>query len=171
MINCPECQNQELEGTLFCSRYGVALKIEDDKAGASTVPFAIESENGVSPPLMGKTTVPVEIPTAIRFIIPQSGRQIVLPLRDVIHIGRGDRTRDIKPELDLAEDDEINACISRRHAVIQATSQGVAIMDVGSTNGTFVNNFRIQPKLPYALSAGDELKLGNLVVHIFFEGE
>ena len=43
-------------------------------------------------------------------------------------------------------------------------------MDLNSVNGTWVNNYRLSPRLPYALRSGDELKLGELVIHVFYEG-
>lgn len=50
--------------------------------------------------------------------------------------------------------------ISRRHAQIETDAAGCRITDVGSTNGTFVNGYRLPPETPFALKAGDVLGIG-----------
>jgi pSer/pThr/pTyr-binding forkhead associated (FHA) protein len=51
--------------------------------------------------------------------------------------------------------------VSRRHAVISLTDGSASIEDLGSMNGTFVNDARIEG--PTVLSAGDTIRLGNTV--------
>jgi FHA domain len=62
----------------------------------------------------------------------------------------------------LSHDDEV----SRRHAALRSTSSGVEVEDLGSANGTFVNDQRIQE--PTRLSSGDTVRLGrtNLQVEV-----
>jgi predicted component of type VI protein secretion system len=55
--------------------------------------------------------------------------------------------------------------ISRRHARLIAQSGGYTVEDLGSTNGTFVNNERIRTITP--LRPGDALRLGELVTLIY----
>src|SRR4051794_6420025 len=51
--------------------------------------------------------------------------------------------------------------VSRHHAAIRDQGGSLAIEDLGSTNGTFVNGARITAVT--ALKAGDEVRLGNTV--------
>jgi pSer/pThr/pTyr-binding forkhead associated (FHA) protein len=51
--------------------------------------------------------------------------------------------------------------VSRRHAVIRLVDGGLAIEDLGSTNGTFVNERRISGIVE--LAAGDKVRFGNTV--------
>ncbi len=51
--------------------------------------------------------------------------------------------------------------VSRRHAVVRQVDAGLAIEDLGSTNGTFVNGLRIEGIVE--LSAGDQVRFGNTV--------
>jgi predicted component of type VI protein secretion system len=51
--------------------------------------------------------------------------------------------------------------VSRRHATIRDQGGSLAIEDLGSTNGTFVNGSRIAAVT--VLSDGDEVRLGNTV--------
>jgi predicted component of type VI protein secretion system len=51
--------------------------------------------------------------------------------------------------------------VSRRHAAIRDQGGSLAIEDLGSTNGTYVNGTRIAAVT--VLNAGDEVRLGNTV--------
>jgi predicted component of type VI protein secretion system len=46
--------------------------------------------------------------------------------------------------------------ISRRHALVKPTPDGLSVEDLGSSNGTFINNKRVQHGF---LNPGDELRL------------
>ncbi len=81
-------------------------------------------------------------------LVDAHGRDFSL-VGDSLDIGR-------LPECAVAVDD---ANISRRHAQLVAHGDGYTIMDSGSTNGTYVNGFRIQS--PTALRDGDRIKVGN----------
>src|SRR4051812_1050029 len=49
--------------------------------------------------------------------------------------------------------------VSRRHAALRITASGAAVEDFGSTNGTFVNEQRVDGTR--ALSDGDVVRFGN----------
>ena len=52
--------------------------------------------------------------------------------------------------------------VSLHHARFYPTPGGVVVEDVGSTNGTFVNDARIAAVTP--VSSGDLIRCGNLVL-------
>src|SRR5918998_2742061 len=54
--------------------------------------------------------------------------------------------------------------VSRRHAAVREHGGGVAIEDLGSTNGTFVNGEKVEGVQP--LSDGDEVRIGNTVFRV-----
>ena len=53
-----------------------------------------------------------------------------------------------------------NKHVSRRHALIVKNDEGTSIMDLGSTNGTFVNGLRFSGD--QALMIGDVIKIGDV---------
>lgn len=77
---------------------------------------------------------------------PAAGRSV--QIEDQLVIGREGA------DLTIADDAEL----SRRHAVLRATAAGVVIEDLGSLNGTFVNDERISTAT--ALSPGDAVRVG-----------
>src|SRR5207247_1750383 len=50
--------------------------------------------------------------------------------------------------------------VSRRHAQITREGMHFVVADLGSTNGTFVNDRRIRS--PVALNAGDKVRFGSI---------
>lgn len=84
---------------------------------------------------------------------PQAGRQ--LPLDSVVDVGR-------EPSLPLHLDEDTQ--VSRRHARI-ALQGGVAVVeDLGSTNGTYVNDQPISS--PRSLNPGDKVRIGLTVLEL-----
>jgi pSer/pThr/pTyr-binding forkhead associated (FHA) protein len=54
--------------------------------------------------------------------------------------------------------------VSRRHAVVLETPAGPAIEDLGSTNGTFLNDRRVEGA--ELLHAGDIIRFGRTIWHV-----
>ena len=51
--------------------------------------------------------------------------------------------------------------VSRRHAAFRQVGTGLAVEDLGSTNGTFLNGSRVTER--GVLASGDRLRFGNTV--------
>lgn len=54
-----------------------------------------------------------------------------------------------------------DAKASSRHAEIRPTGQGYSIVDLGSTNGTFVNEQQLAPNVPQVLNPNDIIRIGD----------
>ncbi|WP_414548950.1 FHA domain-containing protein [Anabaena sp. CCY 0017] len=97
----------------------------------------------------------------------QSDREIELPQSlSVIHIGKpNDR---IPPDVDVSgfSNSEI---VSRIHADIRVEGDFHYVEDVGSSNGTYINNSPLLPGNRHRLRPGDRISLGkgDLVTFIF----
>lgn len=52
---------------------------------------------------------------------------------------------------------------SSHHAEVRPDGQGYSIVDLGSTNGTFVNEERLPHQTPRLLVSGDRVRIGNTV--------
>jgi hypothetical protein len=81
-----------------------------------------------------------------------------------MRIGRRSVTRDLEPEIDLAEP-PTDPGISRLHAVLIAASDGTwAVLDPGSANGTLLNGREIATGDLITLHDGDRINLGAWTV-------
>lgn len=52
--------------------------------------------------------------------------------------------------------------VSRKHARIQRDEQGFSLVDLGSTNGSWVGVTRLEPHVPRLLQFGDQLRFGRI---------
>jgi hypothetical protein len=59
--------------------------------------------------------------------------------------------------------------VSKRHAMIRRTENQYEIIDLKSTNGTFLNNKCISPNTPYSLTSGSRICLGVLTLYAVFK--
>lgn len=60
--------------------------------------------------------------------------------------------------------------VSGVHCKVEKQETDWTIVDEGSTNGTFLNNQRIQKKVPYRIVHGDHVRLGKTEFEVCIEG-
>jgi FHA domain len=56
-----------------------------------------------------------------------------------------------------------NLLVSSHHAEIRPGVSGYSLTDLGSTNGTFVNEQLLAPRLPRLLQGGDRIRIGDML--------
>lgn len=94
----------------------------------------------------------------------------IFPLREGENlVGRRDLNTQLSPEIDLEEYD-VDARISRRHAMIQFVNGRVRIRDLGSLNGTFLGaDNRLDQTQIYELKDKSEILVGKILMRIHLE--
>jgi hypothetical protein len=85
-------------------------------------------------------------------------------------VGRSDQYT--APDIDLAEFGAAGLGVSRNHMSITYDSRSatLAVTDMNTVNGTFINGVKLLPQEVRVLRHGDELRLGQLVMtaHFYF---
>ncbi|MEI6045671.1 MAG: FHA domain-containing protein [Chloroflexota bacterium] len=76
------------------------------------------------------------------------------PQRPVLRVGRHSSN-------DVVLSD---ASVSRHHSEIEVRSNGLMVQDLGSSNGTFVNNQRLDPKQQVFVKPSEQLRIGNVML-------
>ncbi len=168
-MKCESCGAEQLAGALYCAECGASLMVPQDEPDGTEHPFTNVPRTSMSPELVGQQVETNTEAESIRLVIPSSGRQITISLNEQIRVGRADPTVSLYPEVDLTADGGAEFGVSRLHATISRSEEGVVIVDMSSTNGTILNNYTLPAELPYPLKNGDELRLGNLLIHVFLE--
>ncbi|HJZ82971.1 MAG TPA: protein kinase [Pyrinomonadaceae bacterium] len=80
-------------------------------------------------------------------------------------VGRTDPLSNIFPEVDLSRFDP-QTKVSRRHARIWREGEAYKVEDLGSVNGTVINDIiRLEPRQPRQLDSGDRIKMGETTLH------
>ena len=86
-------------------------------------------------------------------------------LQDSNLVGRTDPLSNIFPEVDLSRFDP-QTKVSRRHARIWRDGESFLVEDLGSVNGTVINDIiRLEPRQPTRLDSGDRIRLGETTLH------
>lgn len=83
-------------------------------------------------------------------------------------IGRTDAKSDIHPDVDLEKYGGYTAGVSRRHAVIYQHQNRLMLRDLGSANGTILNEYKLEEGKGYRLRHGDTISVGKMRLQLFF---
>ena len=77
-------------------------------------------------------------------------------------VGRADRQLGFTPDIDLSELDT-QRTLSRRHATIVSRDGDYYVREeIGTRNGTFVNDTRVQTGVDVKIASGDRVRFGMI---------
>lgn len=83
-------------------------------------------------------------------------------------LGRTDSHSEYRPDVDLSPFGAQRMGISRRHVLLKRVDNAVYLIDLGSRNGTMINNQRLEANITYMLHSSDEIVLGTLRLRVSF---
>jgi pSer/pThr/pTyr-binding forkhead associated (FHA) protein len=152
---CNQCGHRNPPGSNFCSSCGAVMDSMDNR----TVTLSKVDPLQDAPGPQDDVTIVLdelgdEFATLVVRSAPQAGERF--ELRDVLtRLGR-------HPNSEISLDD---ITVSRRHAEITRVGRSYVVRDVGSLNGTYLNQERIDEA---PLHHGDELQVGKFRL-VFFD--
>jgi hypothetical protein len=160
---CPRCGATCLDEDPFCEACGRELGVADDPA---------DPDDAVADPSASPSSWEVEVtadreffdrhrPAGVEFP-DQPPRQVFTLIADTVQVGRTSVSRGIAPHVDLSGP-PTDPGISHLHALLLRQDDGTyALCDLGSTNGTLVNDdpAPIASHALVFLEDGDEVHLG-----------
>lgn len=112
---------------------------------------------------------PAEKATRHRLVDVATGTAFFFSNGDETTIGRADPVTGILPDIDLTPVDT-NRSVSRRHAKIIRTGGDYHVLEeIGTVNGTYVNDQRIPTGVPVTLHNGDLVKIGLISMKAVFD--
>jgi hypothetical protein len=98
-----------------------------------------------------------------------SGQAFNLPVSEVVTVGRMCQITDsMQPNVNLEPYQAFEKGVSRMHMKIIRKSILIYAVDLGSSNGTYLNGAKLTPHRERLLRSGDELQLGNLKLKVRF---
>ncbi len=176
---CPNCGHRNRPGTLICDNCGTSL-ISGTKAAIGTrdLVSATEAAATTSEPLLDAAQLnAVESAGGSAFsddmvlrIEIEGGAtpMLVYPKQEII-LGRRDPNTGTLPDVDMTAYSGYRMGVSRTHASIRLQDKLLNLSDRGSSNGTFLNGTRLVAHRPYPIKDGDEIRLGQMVLKIYFQ--
>jgi hypothetical protein len=163
---CPVCKKKNELEAMVCGHCGAALQDPFADPGAHTRTTDMLA-------LVPKNMREFSIDEAV---VPDSG--IAVYLEGLINpayidskgefvIGRkqGETSEEL---LDLAPWGGYHLGLSRRHAIIRRAGDEYEILDLGSVNGTWLNDERLVPNKSYPLASGSHLRLGSMRLFVLY---
>lgn len=146
MITCPECKSNEVEGVLFCSKCGTSL-------------IGVVSLGDRAKLTGSMQRLSIEIIDLNQQITLQGKRKYVL--------GRA-----VESEQSYRLDANLNPYggyengVSRQHVVIKVMKGRVFVVDLNSSNRTFIDGEELLPGNEYELQPDSVLRLGKLRMRV-----
>ena len=163
MIICSNCQHKNVAGAMFCAECGAQLDGVETLVTQAITDEEIADERKKSPRIDPAST-PAN--SWISLHLMDSGKILPLASRNEFTLGRLSEGQPIMPDIDLTPYQAYASGVSRLHAVVKRDSERVLVMDLGSSNGTYVNGRRINPHVEESLNHGDILALGKLKIQV-----
>lgn len=102
----------------------------------------------------------------VSFYMPGRSDPVIVNGMKTITIGRRDPKRQINPTIDLTEDHGAKLGVSRMHAELNFVNGQYYVKDTGSSNGTWVNDTKLQPYQPHPVNSGDQVRIGQIAIMI-----
>ena len=168
MIICPNCQHKEMSGAIHCSQCGAQLidmTVATHKIHTAEARLVARREVGkaVPPP------TPDHLQSWISLNMIESGQILPLADRTEFSLGRSAEGQPIVPDVDLSPYEAYANGVSRLHAVLKLIQDRIMIMDLGSSNGTYLNGNRLAPYVETPVAHGDVIYLGKLKIQLLIE--
>jgi type VI secretion system FHA domain protein len=69
----------------------------------------------------------------------------------------------------VIQDPDPTPTLSRRHCVLEARGERFTVTDLGSTNGTLLNEKQVPPNVPTPVTPGDRIRLGRYILRVALE--
>jgi hypothetical protein len=162
-ITCPKCHKMNPGGEIYCYSCGTLLV---QPGGTRQIGSLEAEENDI------QRDMAFEQDMLLYLRVFGSSKAIrVRPRKDEMVIGRSSPDSVMLPDIDFAPFDAESKGVSRMHAGLRRQGDTLVLTDLGSLNYTFINGQRVHPHEVRVLRNGDELRIGQLKMRVYFRNE
>ncbi|HSJ87076.1 MAG TPA: FHA domain-containing protein [Anaerolineales bacterium] len=166
---CPVCKTRNEPEAIVCGKCGAAL---DDPSIDSRLKTKTTDMQALTPEMIQdwslKEAVALEVPeSGIAFYVEGRSNSAYIDSKGEFILGRKSETTS-ETLVDLAPFGGYSLGLSRRHVVVRWKGHGYEVMDLGSVNGTWLNEERLVPHQSYPLPSGSHLRLGRMRILVLY---
>ncbi|MHB8629999.1 MAG: FHA domain-containing protein [Aggregatilineales bacterium] len=167
---CLQCGHTNPHGALYCEECFALLldthpvpsrTVSFDATAPGTPPSAQNSEMADRFAHIGKLN-----PHTIAIYVSSRSEPLIVVVVQQAILGRLE-LHDAQVRVDLSQYGAIDKGVSRQHAVLKRVNNRLVVEDMGSSNGTWLNDTPLQPYQPAPITSGARLRLGQLEVEIY----
>jgi hypothetical protein len=158
-----------MSGAMFCSECGANIATQDTM---STQNIDTGEMNQAA---VNASKAPPRQPSVARLDtwgtlhLMDTGQMLPLSDRNEFTLGRISEGQPIMPDIDLSPYQAYASGVSRLHAVLKRDSGRILVMDLGSSNGTYINAKRLNPNMEQPVQHGDIISLGKLKIQMLLK--
>jgi len=168
MSRCVQCGYNNYLDAIVCAHCYAVLRSRDSNPFNTTFPVVnLNVSREITRPQRGNLNLDKLDKRTIVLQIENFPEPILLRVIQTAFLGRASENFKVHPLLDLTPFGAVEAGISRVHAAIYRTASGMAIEDRASSNGTWLNGMRLEPRRFYTLASGDHLFFSKLSVEVY----
>ncbi len=165
-IFCPLCQRKNKGDATKCAYCGIKFVAHEPEA------YTTQRISKVHSDIIEKDSrcaqyLPNLPEGGMALFVMNEDEPIIIEDASQIVLGRHAKNSAV-PLVDFTEYEGAKLGVSRQHAQIISTSEGYTIIDLSSTNGTWLNQQRLTPGKPLPLQSNDYIQLGQLKLQACF---
>jgi hypothetical protein len=167
MPACPFCGHDNAFSELTCAQCRTPLtdlRIDESRITQHYPLLLADGTHSPKPPAAGRSDAGF-----MALYIDTASTALRVKLANQVILGRYSPGITVRLGVDLEAHGALERGVSRVHAVIRRTTQGLEIEDLASKNGTWLNDEKLTPFLPKPLRSGDRLRLGMLEITTHFQ--
>ena len=167
---CPVCKSENELAASVCGNCGARL---DDPARDMEHKTKTTDMQALTPEMIREWLLEAEEEavapeSGIAFYVKGLSKPVWFDSQDEFVLGRKIGTTSERL-LDLAPLGGYSLGVSRRHVTIRRTRAGYEVLDLGSVNGTWLNDERLAPHRLYPLPSGSYLRLGRMQLLVLYQ--
>ena len=164
---CPFCQERNRADAVICEFCGKPMKSVPE-TDPSTMDVKGDTKSFVEDFKEKIDQVNREVPAeGIAIYLLNLTHPIEVCLENEFVIGRITEATEEKV-VDLTLYNAFNLGVSRRHLMVRRSGDEYEVMDLKSSNGTWINGQRLVPLQPYTVKSGSQIRLGNMRIFVSF---
>jgi hypothetical protein len=164
MPACPYCGHVNRAAPLLCEHCGKAILNDDTFMRSMKTAPVPELEAWI-----GEGATQIEGQQSVLLVVNQATLPVIIkPTGRALILGRVTHESPLQVAINLTPYGGYEQGVSRVHAMLKCANGTLTIEDMSSANGTYVNGHRLVPGQHFLLQDSDEVRLGQLITHVYF---
>ena len=166
---CPVCNTGNETQAIFCVHCGVKLDgpLSDSEHRTKTTDMQALTPDMIKEWVLKNTKEAAVPESGIAFYVDGHSMPAYIEPQGEFVVGRKVGTTS-ELLLDLAPFGGYSLGLSRRHVIVRRAGDGYEILDLGSVNGSWLNEERLSPHQPYPLPSGSHVRLGRMRILVLY---